>query len=184
MKIEEFVAVSGLSGLYKMVANRSNGLIIENLDDGKRKLAPSRKHQFTPLASIGIYTDDDTEELRVVFRSMLEQLEANPPLTLSSSAIELNGYFAKILPTFDRDRVFTSDIKKVIKWFNFLNERSLLNMEDLQDPDPEEEGKEDVIVPTKANTNKAATNKGGANKMTANKTVAKRAMPKNSTTNK
>lgn len=154
MKIDEFVAVSGLSGLYKMVANRNNGLIIENLDDGKRKLAPSRKHQFTPLASIGIYTDDDTEELRVVFRSMLEQLETNPPLALSASAVELNDYFAKILPSFDRDRVFTSDIKKIIKWFNFLNERNLLNMEDLQDPEPEEEQKEAAKEESEASTEK------------------------------
>ena len=59
MKIEEFVAVSGLSGLYKMVANRNNGLIVADLDTGKRKFAPARKHQFTPLASIGIYTNQN-----------------------------------------------------------------------------------------------------------------------------
>ncbi len=139
MKIEEFVAVSGMSGLYKMVANRPNGLIVENLEDGKRKFAPSRKHQFTPLASIGIYTDDDTAELKVVFRSMLEQLESNPPLPLNSPSKELVEYFGKVLPEFDRDRVFVSDIKKVIKWFNFLNGRQLITMEDLQDEVVEEE---------------------------------------------
>ncbi len=141
MKIDEFVAVSGMSGLYKMVANRSNGLIVESLDNGKRKFAPSRKHQFTPLASIGIYTDDDTAELKVVFRTMLEQLETNPPIALSSSAEELMNYFGTVLPEFDRDRVYVSDIKKVIKWFNFLRERDLLNLEDLQD-DTEENAEE------------------------------------------
>ncbi len=139
MKIDEFVAVSGMSGLYKMVANRSNGLIVESLDNGKRKFAPSRKHQFTPLASIGIYTDDDTAELKVVFRTMLEQLETNPPIALSSSAEELMNYFGTVLPEFDRDRVYVSDIKKVIKWFNFLRERDLLNLEDLQDDTEENE---------------------------------------------
>lgn len=139
MKIDELVAVSGMAGIYKMVANRGNGLIVENLDNGKRKLAPSRKHQFTPLASIGIYSDDDTEELKVVFRSMLEQLETNPPISLDASAKELNEYFEKILPTYDRDRVFVSDIRKVIKWFTFLNDRKLLNMEDLQDEEKEPE---------------------------------------------
>ena len=133
MKIDEFVAVSGMSGLYKMVANRSNGLIVESLDNGKRKFAPARKHQFTPLASIGIYTDDDTAELKVVFRAMLEQLESNPPLPLSSSTDELVDYFGTVLPEFDRDRVYVSDIKKVIKWFNFLNERGLLDLAELQD---------------------------------------------------
>ena len=133
MKIDEFVAVSGMSGLYKMVANRSNGLIVESLDNGKRIFAPARKHQFTPLASIGIYTDDDTAELKVVFRAMLEQLESNPPLPLSSSTDELVEYFGTVLPEFDRDRVYVSDIKKVIKWFNFLNERELLDLAELRD---------------------------------------------------
>lgn len=141
MKIDECVAVSGMSGLYKMVANRSNGLIIEDLDSGKRKLAPTRKHQFTPLASIGIYTDDDTEEIKVVFRSMLEQYDTNTPPPLSASQGELGEYFAKILPEYDRDRVFTSDIKKIIKWFNFLHDRKLLVMEDLQD-EPKESDEE------------------------------------------
>lgn len=129
MKIEEFVAVSGLSGLYKMVANRNNGLIVADLDTGKRKFAPARKHQFTPLASIGIYTNDgDTAELKVVFRTMLEKLESTPPVSTSASAVELSEYFAEILPEYDEDRVYTSDIKKVIKWFNYLNERSLLSL--------------------------------------------------------
>ena len=128
MKIDELVAVSGMSGIYKMVANRGKGMIIESLDDGKRKLAPSRKHQFTPLASIGIYTDDDTEELRVVFLSMLEQLESNPPVALSASAEELEEYFGKVLPNYDRERVFTRDIKKAIKCFTFLNDRKLLSV--------------------------------------------------------
>lgn len=140
MKIDEFVAVSGMAGLYKLVANRSNGLIVENLDNGKRKFAPARKHDFTPLASIGVYTDDDTTALTNVFRAMLEQLEGNPPPALSVSADELGEYFAKILPDYDRDRVRQSDIKKIIKWFNFLHERQLLNLVDLKEE--EEAGEE------------------------------------------
>ncbi|MEO1517761.1 MAG: DUF5606 domain-containing protein [Bacteroidota bacterium] len=127
MKLEDIVAVSGLAGLHKMVANRNNGLIVEDLDNGKRRFASSRKHQFTPLASIGIYTDEDTIELKVVFRSMLEQMESNPPIATNASAEAMKDYFSKILPEFDRDRVYPSDIKKVIKWFNFLHKRDLLD---------------------------------------------------------
>ena len=131
MNIEEFVAVSGLPGLYKMVANRNNGLIVADLDSGKRKFAPARKHQFTPLASIGIYTNDgDTQELKEVFRSMLEKLDTKPPVSTNASAAELSDYFAEVLPEYDEDRVYTSDIKKVIKWFNFLHERNLLSLEE------------------------------------------------------
>ncbi len=126
MKLEDFVAVSGLPGLFRMVANRSNGLIVEDLDSGKRRFASARKHQFTPLASIGIYTDDDTAELSTVFQNMKDQLETNPPVPTNSSSDDLADYFASILPEYDRDRVHNSDIKKVIKWFNFLHSRDLL----------------------------------------------------------
>lgn len=143
MKIDDFVAVSGLPGVFRMVANRSNGLIIENLDTGKKKFAASRKHQFTPLASIGIYTDDDTTELKEIFSTMLEQFDKNPPVGPSNSNTELVSYFESILPNFDRDKVFVSDIKKVIKWFTFLKDRDLLSLEEekTEDKNTEEEEK-------------------------------------------
>ncbi|HFC01141.1 MAG TPA: hypothetical protein ENJ53_10085 [Phaeodactylibacter sp.] len=130
MKLDDLVTVSGISGIFKLAANRNNGLIIEDLDKGKKRFASSRKHQFTPLASIAIFTYDDSTELKVVFRTMLEQIESNPPIKTSSSSAELRDYFRKILPDYDEDKVHTSDIKKLIKWFNFLNERNLIDMED------------------------------------------------------
>ena len=141
MDLENLVAVSGLSGIYKMAANRSNGLIIEDLKTGKRRFAPSRNHQFTPLKSIGIYTDDgDSQEIAKVFQSMLDQFEDNPPVKANAPVEELQEYFADILPTYDRDRVHTGDIKKLIKWFNYLNECGQLTAE----PSDNEEIKEET----------------------------------------
>ena len=71
MNLKDLIAVSGISGIFKIAGNRNNGLIIEDLDTGKRKFAPSRKHQFTPLESIAIYTEDDSTELAKVFQNML-----------------------------------------------------------------------------------------------------------------
>ena len=142
MNLEEYVAVSGMPGLFRLVANRSNGLVVADVDSGKSKFAPSRKHQFTPLASIGIYTETDTEELSKIFATMLEQHETNPPVPPKSSAEDILEYFDMILPEFDRDRVNVSDIRKVIKWFNFLNERDLLSLEE------KEESKEEVAEET------------------------------------
>ena len=130
MKLDELVAVSGMSGVFKLAANRNNGLIIEDLDTGKKKFAPARKHQFTPLASIGIYTEDDSTELNIIFRTMLEQIESNPPVKPNDSSNSLHAYFRTILPEYDEEKVHASDIKKVIKWFNFLNDRNLIDMED------------------------------------------------------
>lgn len=128
MNLENYIAVTGLSGLYKLAGNRKNGLIVEDLDSGKRKFCPSRRYQFTPLESIAIYTDDgESIELKNVFRNMKDQLEDNPPLATTAKPEELREYFFDVLPTHDEDRVYTSDIKKVIKWFNFLNERNLLD---------------------------------------------------------
>jgi hypothetical protein len=135
MDLEKYVAVSGISGLLKLVANRNNGLIVEDLGTGKRRFVPARGHQFTPLASIGIYTNDgDSTELKNVFQRMLEKLETNPPVDANANADILHTYFADILPEYDRDRVNTGDIKKVIKWFTFLNAKDLLN-----ETEPEEE---------------------------------------------
>lgn len=130
MNLEQLIAVSGLSGIYRMAANRSNGLIIEDVKTGKRRFASSRKHQFTPLASIAIYTDDgESTELTKVFQQMKDQLADNPPPAASSKAEDLHEYFADVLPNYDRDRVFNGDIKKVIKWFTYLLESGVLDEE-------------------------------------------------------
>jgi hypothetical protein len=122
-KIEKYVAVSGLPGIHKINSSRSNGLLIENMDTGKTKFISMRKHQFTPLATVSIYTEDDTRELTKVFQSMLDQYEDNPPPATNAAASDLFEYFEDILPTYDKDQVFIGDVKKVIKWFNFLRDR-------------------------------------------------------------
>ncbi len=132
MNLHKLVAVSGRPGIYKMASNRPNGLIIEDLDTGKKIFAPSRKHQFTPLESISIYTDneEDTVELKTVFRNMLEQFESNPPVDSKASAMEIKRYFEQVLPEYNREKVLVSDIKKLIKWFSYLQTRDLLSLED------------------------------------------------------
>jgi len=140
MNLENLIVVSGLPGVYRMAANRSNGLIIEDLKTGKRRFAPARRHQFTPLESIAIFTDDgDSTELRNVFRNMLQQLEDNPPVGTNAQPDELQEYFMDVLPNFDRDRVHNGDIKKVIKWFNYLQETGHLTEEPEKGSAEEEE---------------------------------------------
>lgn len=130
MDLDKIVAVSGgMNGIFKMAANRSNGLILEDLDTGKRKFASVRRNQFTPLNSIGIYTDDgDTADIATVFEAMLKQVEENPPINIKASKEDLNAYFKKILPNYDEERVYPRDIRRVIKWFNYLNERDYLTI--------------------------------------------------------
>ena len=140
MKLENLVAVSGLPGLYRIAVNRSNGLIVEDINSGKRRFVSARKHQFTPLESIAVFTDDgDSTELKSVFQNMLRQFEEHPPVDVASGSSELFAYFAKVLPNYDPDRVFPGDVKKIIKWFTFLREQGLLNEETTQEEKPGEE---------------------------------------------
>lgn len=130
MNLEKLVAISGRSGIYKMAANRANGLIVEDLDSGKKFFVSGRLHQFTPLESISIYTttEESTAELKTVFNNMLMQIEENPIPKGKASSNDIRAYFEQILPEFDPHKVLTSDIKKLIKWFDFLHQRSLLSL--------------------------------------------------------
>lgn len=145
MNLKDIVAVSGLSGLYRMAGNRNNGLIIEDLDTGKRKFAPARQHQFTPLESIAIFTttEEDSIELGKVFEKMQAGVEAHPLADANANSDELRAYFTAVFPEHDEDRVKIADIKKVVKWFAFLKDRDLLKAEEEQaEEGSEEKGEE------------------------------------------
>jgi hypothetical protein len=126
MNLEKIMAVSGLPGLYKLVTSRSNGILVEEFDTDKTRFLSMRKHQFTPLQTVAIYTDEDATELTEVFKTMIAKSDKLPVPSASENSNVLFEYFAQILPEYDRDRVMISDIKKVLKWYSFLLERDLL----------------------------------------------------------
>ncbi|CAN5871390.1 hypothetical protein BH23THE1_BH23THE1_36390 [soil metagenome] len=125
MNLEKLVAVTGMQGLYKVAGTRTNGLIIEDMDTGKRKFAPMRVHQFSPLESIAIFTYDDAEPLKNVFSTMFLKMEVLVPPSPNDANPVLEKYFREILPSYDEDQVKISDIKKLIKWFTFLHAKGL-----------------------------------------------------------
>jgi hypothetical protein len=136
MNLKDILAVSGMPGLFKLVNSRSNGLLVSSLDDSSRTIFCSmRKHQFTPMETVAIYTMSDTVELSTILERMLEQLEENPPASPSGSKTEIEDYFSSIVPDYDEDRVYISDMKKVIKWFTILHEKGFLTAE----PEADEE---------------------------------------------
>jgi hypothetical protein len=125
--VKNFVAIAGVSGVQKLIAVRSNGLIIENFDTKERKFTPIRSHEFSPFETISVYVDGgETVPLAQVLTNMKEQLSENPLPSEKDASPVLRNYLVSILPEHDRDRVHISDIKKMIKWFNFLNSRDLL----------------------------------------------------------
>lgn len=145
MNLERIMAISGMAGLYKMITNKSNGLIVANFDTGKKRFISARKHQFTPLETISIYTDDgDSVPLTKVFQSMIDQKEDNPPIKTSASGEDITEYFTDILPNYDKDKVYLSDMKKVVKWFKFIEERDIFNMPSEELEEEEKENKEEA----------------------------------------
>ena len=125
MKLDDLIHVSGLPGLYKIGASRSNGIIIEDIDNGKSRFVSMRKHQFTPLGTVAIYTMTDTIELIKVFDRMSAAEMDTPLPDVKGNAKEVFGYFEKVLPEYDRDQVLVSDVKKIVKWYRFLKDRNI-----------------------------------------------------------
>ena len=138
MNIKNIIAVSGLPGLFKIVSTKNNGLLVADPDTGKTKFCSVRQHQFTPMETVAIYTEDDTVAIDTVFKTMLDKQEELAVPAANAEHKELQKYFSVIIPDYDRDKVFHSDMKKVIKWFNYLNDRGYLTAEPEKDHSEEE----------------------------------------------
>lgn len=130
MKFKEIVSVSTLSGLRRIIAQRNDGLIISELDGTGKKFLSSRKFIFTPLESIAIYTQEDSVPLFDVFISMKEK-EAEIPLPENNASGEaFFSYLEKILPDFDKDKVYLTDVKKLVKWYTLIKPYDILKKEE------------------------------------------------------
>lgn len=130
MNLTGLLSVTGKPGLYRMVGNRKNGLVIEPINGGKREFAPTRLHQFTPVESIAIFTDDgESVPIKDVIARMMEQREDNPPPSGKVDNATLREYLLDVLPNHDQDRVYPSDIKKLVKWFALLDGSGVLEEE-------------------------------------------------------
>jgi len=127
MDFKEIVSVSKMSGLYQMAKKRNDGMIVKSLVDGKQTFAASRSHTFTPLENITIYTEDEPIELSNVFVEIKKQLSKNPLPDAKAEGAVLRSFFEKVVPTFDKERVYNSDIQKIVKWYSLLDGHGILD---------------------------------------------------------
>jgi len=132
MEYRQIVAVTGLPGLFQLMSTKSDGAIVKSLADKSLKFVSARIHHLTPLESIEIYTMGDNVRLHEVFEIIKRDDAAVIKANSTKDNNAAKALFKKILPDFDEDRVYTSDIKKVFKWYAILKENDLLHFEYLK----------------------------------------------------
>lgn len=130
--LKTILSISGRPGLFKLVSQGKNMLIVESLADKKRVPAYA-KDKVISLGDIAIYTTETEVPLYEVLTSVKEKEQGCPIAQLPADASQLRAYLAEVLPEFDRDRVYPSDIKKLLTWYNILTEAGITDFE------PEEE---------------------------------------------
>ncbi|WP_158973684.1 DUF5606 domain-containing protein [Cellulophaga sp. L1A9] len=138
MSLDKILSIGGKPGLFKLLTQTRAGFVAESLLDGK-KITVGFKNNVSVLSEIAIYTLDAEIPLREVFRKIQEKENGEKtPVSHKDDKLKLEEYFFEILPNYDEDRVYASDIKKVIQWYNMLQEQGIADFE------AKEETKEEV----------------------------------------
>lgn len=119
MGLEKILSISGKPGLYELTAQTRGGFVAKSITEGK-KISVSVRHNVSLLSEIAVYTYTEEVPLGEVFQKIFEKEDGGEAIDHKSSKKELEAYFAEVLPEYDVDRVYQSDIKKIIQWYNLL----------------------------------------------------------------
>lgn len=177
MEYREIVAVTGIGGLFQLLATKSDGAIVRNLADKSTKFISARMHNVTPLESIEVYTTGDNVRLHEVFQKMKDHEATIKVIDTKADNNAVKGYFKSIFPDFDDERVYVSDMKKMVKWYEILKDADLLNFEVAAAPAEETATEEPVAEekPAKKATAKKAVEEEESEEKPAKKARAKKA---------
>ena len=128
--LKDILAISGQPGLYKLVSNTKNGIIVENLETQKR-MPVYATSKVSALNDIAIYTvDGEDKPLIEVFNNIRNKENGGQAIDSKSSNNELKAYFETIMPQYDQERVYVSDMKKVVQWYNLIQKLDMLHLLD------------------------------------------------------
>jgi len=139
MVLKDILVITGQGGLFKYISQGRNTVIVESLSDLKRTTIPATT-KISMLEDIAIFTETDDVPLREVFRKIQEKENGGEAIPHKSPDAELRKYFAEVLPEYDKDRVYVSDIRKVVMWYNKLRE---LGITDFEEPEEAKDDKEE-----------------------------------------
>lgn len=122
MEYNKLVAVTGLSGLFELISSKADGGIVKSLEDKSTKFVSNRVHSFSHIESIEVYTTGENVNLSEVFLAMKNSSE---PLPSANDVNAIKAYFGKVFSAMDFERVYGSDMKKMIKWFEIITANNI-----------------------------------------------------------
>ncbi len=124
MELSEIASVSGKGGLYKVLAPTKAGVILESLDETKSRIVASASNRISLLHEISIYTrtKEGTTPLQAVLRKIKKDFDNDLGVDANSDANELKAFMKSVLPEYDEDRVYVSDLKKLVKWYGVISQ--------------------------------------------------------------
>ena len=137
MELKNIVAINGKPGLYEIKAQSKSGIIVESLIDAK-KFPVSATHNISALNEIAIYTYEEEMPLRLILKSISENENGNESINPKENSKLLTSYFREILANFDEERVYISNIKKILQWYNLLVSKKF-DFSLIKEEDPAEE---------------------------------------------
>ncbi|MGF1586161.1 MAG: DUF5606 domain-containing protein [Bacteroidales bacterium] len=192
MDLKDLIAISGYPGLFRFITQGRNAIIVESLEDKKRISAYSTSRMST-LEEIAVFTETEEIPLAEVLKRMFRHSDGKEALPHKSPNEEIKKYFEEVLPEYDRERVYVSDMKKIIHWYNLLVKYDLLNSETVEtgneDEGPDTESEEEkpaadskaVAPPVKKESfsqSKPGGSAGGAGMTSRNQTGKAIRMPR------
>ncbi len=137
MDLSKILSISGKSGLFQVVSQLKNAVLVESLLDKKR--FPAFAHEkISSLEEIAVFTATEDKPLKEILKAIFDKLEGKPALDAKSDNKMLQAFFLEVVPDYDSDRVYISDIRKIISWYNLLLEHQLLDFTEKEEVKPEE----------------------------------------------
>ncbi len=144
MEYNKIISVTGLGGLFELVGSKKDGAIVRSLDDKSTKFVASRVHNFSHLESIEVYTQNDNVNLAEVFQAMEKSNEALPD---EKDATAIKAYYQQVFSQLDFDRVYASDMKKMIKWYKAIKANNVeIKLSEASDEETGQLANDDVTV--------------------------------------
>ena len=142
MALKDILVVSGHSGLYRYISKGRNNIIVESLSDNKRGSMPATA-KISKLGEITVFAENEDIPLKEVFKKINDKENGGAAISHKSPDVELKKYFAEVLPEYDKERVYVSDIRKILMWYNLLLDLGVNMFEEEEQVETENEKSEE-----------------------------------------